>query len=341
MTRGAAHVSVVICAYTEKRWEDLLAAVASVDRQCLPAQEIIVVVDHNDQLLERVRANISGVTVVENRGQQGLSGARNTGIEAAHGSLIAFLDDDAVADPNWLKLLVGACIDVCVLGSGGLVKPAWQNCEPRWFPEEFHWVIGCSYRGLPKTRDTVRNIIGSSMCVRREVFDAVGGFRSDIGRFGKRPAGCEETELCIRALQYWPQRTFVYEPEARIRHTVPASRTRWGYFCSRCYYEGRSKALVTQFVGVGLGLYSERSYTMKTLPGGVVRGVSDAVLRHDLAGLARAGAIVAGLAITASGYLMGAIAQRRMRWKVAGSAWATRLRGGWLAGTSMPHQQGR
>ena len=83
MTPTALDVSVVICAYTEARWQDLLAAVDSVQRQSAPPREIIIVIDHNPALLERTRTHLAGVVVVKNREQRGLSGARNSGIAAA------------------------------------------------------------------------------------------------------------------------------------------------------------------------------------------------------------------------------------------------------------------
>src|SRR6266567_6901037 len=68
-------ISVIICAYTEDRWNDLVAAIESVQQQTLSPREIIVVIDHNPGLLERARQHASGV-VVENTGARGLSGAR-------------------------------------------------------------------------------------------------------------------------------------------------------------------------------------------------------------------------------------------------------------------------
>src|SRR5260370_507002 len=98
-------ISVIICAYTEKRWDDLVAAIESVRQQTLPAAEIIIVIDHNLQLLERVQDRIPDVIVVENTEARGLSDARNSGITAAKSQVVAFLDDDAVATPGWLMSL--------------------------------------------------------------------------------------------------------------------------------------------------------------------------------------------------------------------------------------------
>jgi GT2 family glycosyltransferase len=298
--------SVIICAYTEARWNDLLAAISSVASQRLAAIETIVVIDHNAGLLERAQAELKGVTLLSNQEQRGLSGARNTGVKAARGSLIAFLDDDAVADPDWLESLTRACSLPNVLGCGGLVEPAWPTRKPSWLPEEFYWVVGCSYRGLPGTRSAVRNLIGSSMCIRREVFESIGYFRHDVGRVDAHPVGCEETELCIRAGRRWPAAAFLYEPAGKILHTVPASRSTWGYFCSRCFFEGLSKAQVADLIGARDGLSSERSYTFSALPKGVAHNLTLAITHGDMNGLTRAGAIVAGLSITAFGYASGA-----------------------------------
>jgi hypothetical protein len=142
------------------------------------------------------------------------------------------------------------------------------------------------------------------MCIRRDVFVAVGGFRSGIGRVGTRPVGCEETELCIRARQHWPQRTFLFQPQAQVSHRVPGQRANWQYFRARCYAEGISKAFVARFVGAKDSLSAESSYTLQTLPKGVLRNLKAAIFHRDAAGLARAGAIIAGLLITTSGYIV-------------------------------------
>lgn len=302
-------VSVVICAYAMQRWDQLVAAVESLRAQTVLPREVVVVVDHNPELFERVRNGLPDVIALENREQRGLSGARNSGIAVAKGAHIAFLDDDAVAMPDWLSWLTGYDDDDRVLGVGGAADPIWASGRPRWLPEEFYWTIGCSYRGLPEDTGQVRNPFGGCMCLRREIFEAVGGFRTGVGRVETRPVGCEETELCIRARQHWPQRIFLYEPRARILHHVPDKRSRWAYFCSRCYAEGTSKAVVSKFVGMGDGLSAERAYVLSTLPRGVLRGIADAVKRGDWYGLGRAGAIVAGLAFTTAGYVAGTISE--------------------------------
>ena len=119
-------ISVVICAYTEARWNELTAAVRSVEEQTNSARETIVVIDHNDLLLARARAAFTDAVVIENAERQGLSGARNSGVAVATGDVVAFLDDDATAERDWLAHLAAPYSDPDVLGVGGEILPAWQ-----------------------------------------------------------------------------------------------------------------------------------------------------------------------------------------------------------------------
>ncbi len=304
MNQTACQVSVVICAYTEDRWQDLLEAVASVQQQTVTPHQIIVVIDHNPALLARAREALDGVIVTENVESRGLSGARNSGIALTSGDVIAFMDEDATAAPDWLAQLCANYADAQVLGAGGVIEPNWLGGRPAWFPEEFDWVVGCTYRGMPQTVAQVRNLIGCNMSFRREVFRDLR-FKSGIGRVGTLPVGCEETELCIRAKQRWPQTQFIYEPRARVRHRVPTNRARWAYFRSRCYAEGLSKALVSRLVGAGDGLASERTYTLRTLPLGIMRSFVHSIRYRHVSELGRAGAIIFGLVFTTAGYLKG------------------------------------
>jgi glucosyl-dolichyl phosphate glucuronosyltransferase len=304
VTAAAPSVSVVVCTWTGARWRELCEAVDSVRRQAHPPLETIVVVDHDPELLARARSELPEVIVVPNGETRGLSGARNSGLALARGEVVAFLDDDAVAEPDWLRLLVREYDDERVLGVGGAIVPVWEE-RPGWFPPEFGWVVGCTYKGLPSERAAVRNLIGASMCFRRELFTELGGFRSGIGRVGTRPVGCEETEFCLRAARARPDGRFVYQPLALVHHRVPARRARWRYFLARCYGEGLSKALIVQAAGAGRGLAAERSYATRALTSGFCSALLAALTLRDRSGLLRAAAIAVGLSAAAAGFCLG------------------------------------
>ena len=301
-------LSVVVCCYTFDRWADVVRGLVSLSDQERRPDQVVVVVDHNDALLERIRDLVQWsqmtIDVVANSGERGLSGARNSGVAVATSDIIAFLDDDAAAAPGWVSDMLAAYAEPDVWGVGGAADPVWNGGAPAWFPEEFGWVVGCSYTGQPLAPAPVRNFLGCNMSFRREVFELVGGFREGIGRVGTNPVGCEETELCIRLRQAEPAARLVYDPKVRVRHRVSDDRHAFRYFRARCRAEGRSKALVSGEVGSGDALETERAYTTRVLPLGVVRGVTD-LFRGDVSGLRRAGAICIGLLWTTAGYVSG------------------------------------
>ena len=323
--------SVVVCVYTEKRWFDIVAAVRSVAAQDVRPVETIVVVDHNDALLARAEKEFGpdGVRVLANRNVRGLSGARNTAVAEATGEVVVFLDDDASARPGWLRALLAPYADPSVIGVGGIAHPKWPDGRPRTLPGsaptdpdatgELDWVVGCTYTGQPTEQAEMRNLMGCNMSLRAEVFKKVGGFAEDMGRIGKNPLGCEETELCIRARQAYTGEgrpaKIIFEPLAAVDHRVSDDRVHWRYLLRRGWAEGLSKAAVSRAVGTGDSLSAESSYTMKILPAGVVREVRE---RHP----ASAAAIVACFGVTAAGYLRGRLpgATSEVRMPAAGGA---------------------
>ena len=312
MTLAPATVSVVVCVYTEERWDDIAAAVTSVRAQSLAPRETLLVVDHNPALHTRLTttyAHTPTVRVLANSGPRGLSSGRNTGIAASTGEIIAFLDDDAVAERDWLLHLVGPYADPRVLAVGGRTEPAWDTGRrPSWFPEEFDWVVGCMYRGHPRGQVPVRNVLGGNASFRRTAFETVGGFATGIGRDGTSlPLGCEETELCIRLRRAHPEAVLLMDDRALIHHRVPAARARLAYLATRAYAEGLSKARVSRLVGTTDALSTERAYTTRVLPQALLRNLLD-TLRGDPTAAARAATILLGTTTAATGYTQGTLA---------------------------------
>jgi glucosyl-dolichyl phosphate glucuronosyltransferase len=301
-------ISVVICVYTLERWKDICDAIASVRAQELHPLEIIVVVDHNAELRDRLRKTFADIHIVENQFTRGLSGARNTGISNARGEIVAFLDDDAVADRGWLDAMLRHFDRPNIIGVGGRSSPLWLGERPSWFPDEFLWVVGCSYRGLPEETSRVRNCLGGTMSFRRALFGKIGGFNPSLGRgHGALLLSGEETELCLRATKLIDGAMIVYEPASLASHKVPAKRLNWKYFLRRCYAEGISKAYLAKLRPSRETLSPERTYIMNDLPRGVFKGLGEAVLHGDFSGLGRAGAIIAGLGSAAAGYFIGSL----------------------------------
>ncbi len=297
-------ISVVIRTYSSGRWEEFVASIQSMGCQTLQPAEVVVVVDHNAELLEQAQRWLPAVQAVENHYPRGSSGAWNSGLQAASGEIVAFMDDDATAEPDWLARLAEPYSEANVLGVGGRILPRWECGRPAWFPEEFDWVVGCSYKGLPQSLAPVRNLIGCNMSLRRWIFAEVGGFREGMGHVGAIPAGCDETELCIRLHQLRPESVLLYEPRAIVQHFVPRERCTLSYFVKRCALEGRSKAAVSSLVGVRDGLASERGHALKALPRAIARGLADSALHRQPGGTLRAAVVMLGFGVTAGHYLL-------------------------------------
>jgi GT2 family glycosyltransferase len=324
----ALTTAVVVCAYTLERWDDLVESLMSVARQSPPPDELWLVVDHNPALLERAASELvvllPGLRVVANQRKKGLSGARNTGVERVTSEVVVFLDDDATAGEGWLARLRAAYADESVIAVGGAAEPRWPDNQgrPVTLPKgadssrgELDWVVGCTYTGQPTSVRPVRNLMGCNMSMRREVFARVGGFSEELGRVGKTPLGCEETELCIRAQRAWPTALILFEPLAMVSHHVSAQRLTWSYLRRRCFAEGVSKAAVSALAGHDAALATERTYVRKILPHAVLRQLGAAVHqsspnRSDQ--LAGAAAIVLGLCSTVAGFARGWVGARSL-----------------------------
>jgi GT2 family glycosyltransferase len=295
-------ISVVICCHDERRYDEVVEAVLSIERQTHPAHETVLVVDHNRPLFERLRERFPQVTLLENEGPQGAASSKNTGSMIATGDVIAFLDDDAVAADDWLEEIANAHgSDPSILGIGGWTEPNWERSQPAWFPIEYGWVVGASYRGLPVGGGEVRNVTGGNMSVDRRAFLEAGGFNTGFGKVGTRSEP-EDTELCIRIGNMHPDRRWFHWPKARISHKVPLERESFSYFLTRCRNEGRGKGALTAIAGGRRGLSSERSYALRILSTGVALRIAKGLRSRHHSPFAQAAVLVVGFAVTTAGF---------------------------------------
>lgn len=297
---ATTHLSVVICCYTAARWAQVLRVVDSAVGQIAPDDEIIVVVDHNDDLLGDLRTALTPqIILVANEFQRGLSGARNTGVKQSRNDIVVFVDDDAVLTTGALDGAREAFDDPAVVAIGGAVDADWEDgSAPDWFPEEFGWVVGCDYRGLPGSGDQIRNPIGAAMAARRHALGQIEGFSTKLGRIGDLPAGCEETLMGVQLRAHFPGQRIIRHTPFRVDHHVPSGRATLRYFTRRCYQEGRSKASLSRISGRHSALSSERSYTTRILTSGAWRARGNP---------GRLLALIIGFGYTVAGFAIGSV----------------------------------
>jgi glycosyltransferase involved in cell wall biosynthesis len=243
-------VSVVICTYSLDAYEALIEAIESVRSQTYGDTELIVVVDGNRSLYDRIVENNDSLTVHLNNENVGLSESRNRGIEHSSGDVIAFLDDDAVADERWIEELVSVYRSRDAIAVGGKMVGQWVAGKPSFLPQEFYWLVGVTHRGFAEPGQEVRNTFGSNISFRREVFEEVGEFDPDLGRRGSLNIQAEETIFCVQMRKQYGHGV-VYNPDAVVAHKIFDYRTEPKWLLQRAFWQGYSKRVMEQLMEDG------------------------------------------------------------------------------------------
>jgi glycosyltransferase involved in cell wall biosynthesis len=239
------NISVVICTYN--RAKSLGVAVESVAAQSLPESLTweIVVVDNNSpdqtrQVVEGLQSRHPELIRYVLERQQGISHARNAGIMAARGEIVAFLDDDETATEDWLSNLTANLHSGEWAGAGGRVLPPASFTPPPWLSIKSSFARGplAAFDLGLEPGDLKEPSFGANMAFRREVFDKHGGFRTDLGRAGKNMLSNEDTEFGRRLMVAGLR--LRYEPSALTYHPVDESRLKKEYFLRWWFNKGRS-----------------------------------------------------------------------------------------------------
>jgi cellulose synthase/poly-beta-1,6-N-acetylglucosamine synthase-like glycosyltransferase len=317
-------VTVIVLAYSMERWSLTCDAVESVLSQTFPPREIILCIDGNVELADRLRQRwphepeqTPAIRVVERKREERAStltpdgpqrrssyashgshiaAGRNAAVKLATTEIVAFLDDDATANPDWLQRLLGPFSNPSVLAVGGAPLPVYAKPRPRWFPAEFDWVFGCAYAGLPTTTAPVLRLIGANMAARRKDILAIGGLRSLA----------DDLDMSHRLLERSPRNGLIYEPRAIVHHYVHEQRLTWRYFMRRCVWTSRRKVAIMRALGGAANLQADRRFVRRTLSVGVTTGLRE-FLGGDVGGLERASSIVVALGLSAVAYTVGLV----------------------------------
>lgn len=261
-------ISIIICTYLNQRYPDFSEAINSLLTQNYKNTEIIVVVDGNRELYEKISKNKSKYIdkIILNDRNLGLSESRNRGMEEANGAVIAFFDDDAVADGNWLEEIVRMYQEGGAIAVGGKLLPKWITGKPKFLPEEYYWLIGATHKGFPEEITEVRNTFGSNISFKADVIKALNGFRGEMGVKGKGLLQGEETELCDRMRNEFGKGV-IYNPEAVVYHKVFPERLKIKFLLKRAFWQGYSKRMMKE-LGYSIDEESDfaRNLIFKSVP---------------------------------------------------------------------------
>jgi glycosyltransferase involved in cell wall biosynthesis len=259
-----ARIAAIIC--THNRAIFLRQALESLATQSLnPAEYEVVVVDNASadetaQVVKSFAAQIPNLRYIyEDR--LGLSWARNAGAMATDADFVAYLDDDARAEPGWLEQVLQAFETNTPTPAvvGGRVWLNWDGPPPAWLPQRY-WSVYTYLDHGPQARYLApqEHLVGANLAFHRATLLAVGGFDPLLGRKGTSLLSGEEAAVLERlrgqhALIY-------YEPSALVWHAVPEARRRKRWLWARLFWDGASQPLLDYGAEQSRRFYSVQAY---------------------------------------------------------------------------------
>lgn len=235
-------VSIVICTYNRadllQITLDSLPALAAIDMA-----EILIVdnnsTDHTREISESFALRQAGVMRVHYvfEPTQGLSAARNRGIQEAKGDIIAYLDDDAVPCLGWIRTIVDTFDhrhDVYAIG--GMIRPKFESERPAWLIKSLELPYTIVDRGEDVHEYPMsKHPFGANMAIRKS-FHETYLFPTDLGRKGTLLLSGEESWIFEQMQQ--ERKTILYHPSMVVDHFIPDNRLTKDWIKQRYYYQG-------------------------------------------------------------------------------------------------------
>lgn len=251
------HLSVVICTYNRGKY--LAMVLNSLKDQNLPLHEFEIIIinnnstDDTDQIIKSYQQNNPELPLhyyIEY--QQGISYARNRGVEAARGDIIVFIDDDETVDPDFLQqinLFFTKYPDAGI--SSGPVIPVYETAKPEWLsPYIMRAFTGAYDKGDQIKLLPAKDYPGTGhACFRRDLFLKYGAFNTLLGRKGNSLMGAEDKDFFLRLINGGEK--CYYLPTATIYHHIPESKLTDEFFRKLTFAIGKSERIRTLQIGNG------------------------------------------------------------------------------------------
>jgi len=267
---NAVKISLIVCTYNRARLlSRFLGSACNIGLKSDGRSEIVIVdnasADTTQEVITHFRKELPIIAIMEPR--QGKTYALNRAIGVSKGEYLLFADDDVVLHHEWAAAFVAAAAAFPGTGwFGGRVKPDWDEGRPGWFRQETAAALS-GYFGDYDLGSASRPYtagdklpLGASLAVRREVFDAIGGFRTDLGPRGTLRGVGDETEFLERAVAAGFKGYYV--AEASVLHHV-----------------GHHRLKISGFInyGIGKGLNHYRIGTENRREGSMVRAAGQLI----------------------------------------------------------------
>ncbi len=282
-------VSIIIATYNRASLlRETLESFFSIDTRGIEYELIVVDNNSNDNTASIATEFVSRSKRMEvvKEAVQGLSSARNRGIEAAHGNIIAFIDDDVEFGREWLKEIIKPFRDPSVWCVTGKVRPYGEINTPTWLPSNLNFLLSVNdYGNSRKILSGKEKPIGCNMAFRKEVFESVGTFDPNLGRIGNKLTGGEEVLIYIKMRGLG--RKAIYSPEAIVLHKIENKLSKeyvldYAYWLgvSESYIEKNNQKLRFALKYIRSALYLSIGYPTSLVIGQFVK-VSDSNIMYD------------------------------------------------------------
>ncbi len=242
-------LSIVIC--THNRYDVLYGAIASIEGQFLDRSEFeLLIIDNSTDLAAQSEFVDSLIIDCEHKvifeTTPGLSRARNLGVNAARGRVVAFIDDDARAAPEWATEILGTFgrhLRAAVVG--GPVRPIWPAARPPWLHKWHEGFLTIVDRGkLEYAMPPEEWLAGTNIAFLREPLLKTAMFDERLGRAGKLLLSNEELQVTNSLRQEGYE--IVYSPKAEMRHIVHADRLSHDWMRRRMFWQTVSDIFAKQ-----------------------------------------------------------------------------------------------
>jgi len=232
--------SVIVVTFNRRK--DCEEALKSLINQVLLPDEIIVIDNGSTtpyKLKSEALEDKVNIIIIHLKKSIELGAARSIGVLLSSGDIVAFLDDDAIAAPRWLKSFKEAIEKGCDIATGPC-KPLYLAKPPSWWDEKLHGdFVGVGNYYHVSNGDPLRYVKGGNMAVRRRVFDEIGLFKPYLGRVRGKLLSGEESDFVVRAMR--KRFSVCYVPGAVMYHKVYPYRLGFWYMMKRSWNGGVSR----------------------------------------------------------------------------------------------------
>ena len=223
-------LSIVICSYNRANY--ISGALDSLYHQSAGLDNFeAIIVDNNstdntaDVFKQWRSSHANGSFTYLTESKQGASFARNTGAKGAKGQWLCFMDDDAIANSNYVEnIIMHIKTKPEAIGFGGRIIPKYIPSAPEWMSYYVSSLVGnFDYAPTACAFENGKYPLESNMIVKKDIYNSIGGFNTELpGVVGILRIGGEGKELFYKLLALG--HTIYYDPTICVEHVVEVKK---------------------------------------------------------------------------------------------------------------------